>query len=199
MPIFIEDKAVKVGGVVLPGLVKSLEITQEAAVDEIEVEGSAVKPKQAVGYEDAAIKLELIVDAAATRSAEDNVSAIYALFRAKGQEIPQPTTLICKETVTAGIGQVIFQKVTAKSTNKNDQYAVTLEFCQYLPVPITVSAGAAGGANGTSSTNMTAEYEAYLNDNRGTAPRTGDKTGQTPANDDRQPAYGDIYRERMGE
>ena len=51
--IFVEDRLVKVGGVVLPGLLKSIEVTETAKVDEQEVEGSAVKPKQATGYEDA--------------------------------------------------------------------------------------------------------------------------------------------------
>ena len=47
--IFVEDRLVKVGGVVLPGLLKSIEVTETAKVDEQEVEGSAVKPKQATG------------------------------------------------------------------------------------------------------------------------------------------------------
>ena len=60
--IFVEDRLVKVGGVVLPGLLKSIEVTETAKVDEQEVEGSAVKPKQATGYEDARVNIELILD-----------------------------------------------------------------------------------------------------------------------------------------
>ena len=47
--IFIEDERIKLNGVVLPGLVKSIEVTETAKVDEQEVEGSATKPKQATG------------------------------------------------------------------------------------------------------------------------------------------------------
>ena len=51
--IYTEDQIVKVNGVVLPGLVKSIEVKESAQIDEQEVEGSATKPKQATGYEDA--------------------------------------------------------------------------------------------------------------------------------------------------
>ena len=48
--IYVEDQLVKVNGVVLPGLVKSIEVKESAKIDEQEVEGSATKPKQATGY-----------------------------------------------------------------------------------------------------------------------------------------------------
>lgn len=48
--IYVEDELIKLNGVVLPGLVKSIEVIETAKVDEQEVEGSATKPKQATGY-----------------------------------------------------------------------------------------------------------------------------------------------------
>lgn len=39
--IYVEDQTIKLNGVVLPGLVKSIEVTESAKVDEQEVEGSA--------------------------------------------------------------------------------------------------------------------------------------------------------------
>jgi len=47
--IYVEDQIVKVNGVVLPGLVKSIEVKETAKIDEQDVKGSAVKPKQATG------------------------------------------------------------------------------------------------------------------------------------------------------
>ena len=60
--IYVEDELIKLNGVVLPGLVKSIEVIETAQVDEQEVEGSATKPKQATGYEDAKVNIELIID-----------------------------------------------------------------------------------------------------------------------------------------
>ena len=51
--IFVEDNTIKLNGVVLPGLVKSIEVKESAQIDEQEVEGSSTKPKQATGYGDA--------------------------------------------------------------------------------------------------------------------------------------------------
>ena len=39
--IYVEDELIKLNGVVLPGLVKSIEVIETAKVDEQEVEGSA--------------------------------------------------------------------------------------------------------------------------------------------------------------
>ena len=54
--IYVEDQTIKLNGVVLPGLVKSIEVKESAQIDEQEVEGSATKPKQATGYEDAKVR-----------------------------------------------------------------------------------------------------------------------------------------------
>lgn len=191
MPIFIEDKLVKLGGVVLPGLFKSMEISRQAAVDEIEVEGSAVSPKQAVGYEDAKVKLELTVDSTGTDSAQSQIAKLHDLFRKKGQTVPQPIELVCKETAAAGIGKVLFEKLSVKRTNKTDQYAVTLEFCQYIPMPIAVSKAKAQTAAPVSPTQqaaavLSADYQQYLEASRGSAPG---KTVLSPSLDDRIPNY----------
>ena len=39
--IFVEDNTIKLNGVVLPGLVKSIEVKESAQIDEQEVEGSS--------------------------------------------------------------------------------------------------------------------------------------------------------------
>ena len=44
--IYVDDNTIKVGGVVLPGLYKSLEIKTEAKVEEQEVEGSTASTGQ---------------------------------------------------------------------------------------------------------------------------------------------------------
>ena len=60
--VYQDDQTVKIDDVILPGLVKSMEIKNDAQVDEQEVEGQSKKPKQATGYEDAKINIELILE-----------------------------------------------------------------------------------------------------------------------------------------
>ena len=82
--IYTEDQLVKVNGVVLPGLVKSIEVKESAKIDEQEVEGSATKPKQATGYEDAKVNIELILDDTPTATKYQRLETVRALFRTPG-------------------------------------------------------------------------------------------------------------------
>ena len=47
--IYVEDELIKLNGVVLPGLVKSIEVIETAKVDEQEVAGSAPTPQLSSG------------------------------------------------------------------------------------------------------------------------------------------------------
>ena len=141
--IFVEDRLVKVGGVVLPGLLKSIEVTETAKVDEQEVEGSAVKPKQATGYEDARVNIELILDDTTAATKYQRLKAIRTAFRKPGQKVPQPIPIVCEDTAAHGIEKVIFKNMRHKRENKKDQLSVTLEFWEFIPQTIkTKKAGA---------------------------------------------------------
>ena len=96
--IYVEDQLVKVNGVVLPGLVKSIEVKESAKIDEQEVEGSATKPKQATGYEDAKITVELILDDTPTRTKYQALETVRAIFRKPGQTVPQPIPIVSEDT-----------------------------------------------------------------------------------------------------
>ena len=96
--IFVDDKSIKVGGVVLPGLIKSLEISGEAIIDEQEVEGQTKKPKQATGYEDGKITLELILIEGPDKTALEKLEIIQNRFRAPGQEKPEVHEIVNEHT-----------------------------------------------------------------------------------------------------
>ena len=125
--IYVEDERIKLNGVVLPGLVKSIEVTETAKVDEQEVEGSAVKPKQATGYEDAKVNIELIIDDTQTQTRYERYAVLRAIFRSSGQTVPQPIPIISEDTAAHGIEKVIFKKLTHKGENKKSQLSVILE------------------------------------------------------------------------
>ncbi len=181
--IFLEDNCIKAGGVTLPGVVKSIEITREAAIDEVEVKGAAVKPKQAVGYEDATVKVELIIGDTTAEQAQAKAARIHTLFRPKGQKVPQPMPMVSAETAAAGISKVLFRQVTVKRESKSDLWTATLEFMEYAPLVITATKASSSSATG--SVGLTDNYKQYLAQDRGTAPRLGDKTAGSPAVDDR--------------
>lgn len=180
--IYTEDQLVKVNGVVLPGLVKSIEVKESAKIDEQEVEGSATKPKQATGYEDAKVNIELILDDTPTATKYQRLETVRALFRTPGQSVPQPIPIVSEDTAKHGIDKVLFKGITHKSEVKKDQLTVSLEFWEYVPQTIQATSSSSGSSSGGSSggktanqqTTLSSDYQKYLQANRGKSPAVDD-------------------------
>ena len=185
--IFMEDERIKLNGVVLPGLVKSIEITETAKVDEQEVEGSATKPKQATGYEDAKVNIELVIDDTETQTKYERYAVLRAVFRSPGQEVPQPIPIVCEDTAAHNIEKVIFKKLTKKSENKKSQLTANLELWEYIPQTITATAFTSKKTSGNSGSTqseenaaqntsgvLNADYQKYLETKRGKSPAIDD-------------------------
>lgn len=180
--IYTEDQLVKVNGVVLPGLVKSIEVKESAKIDEQEVEGSATKPKQATGYEDAKVNIELILDDTPTATKYQRLETVRALFRTPGQSVPQPIPIVSEDTAKHGIDKVLFKGITHKSEVKKDQLTVSLEFWEYIPQTIQTTSSSSGSSSGGSSggktanqqTTLSSDYQKYLQANRGKSPAVDD-------------------------
>lgn len=182
--IYVEDERIKLNGVVLPGLVKSIEVTETAKVDEQEVEGSTVKPKQATGYEDAKVNIELIIDDTQTQTRYERYAVLRAIFRSSGQTVPQPIPIISEDTAAHGIEKVIFKKLTHKGENKKSQLSVNIELWEYIPQTITaVSASSSAASKNSGSetadssdtqSTLTPDYQKYLETKRGKSPAVDD-------------------------
>ncbi|HWS42603.1 MAG TPA: transcriptional regulator [Pseudoflavonifractor sp.] len=167
--IYVEDQQIKVNGVVLPGLLKSIEVTGAAKVDEQEVEGSATKPKQATGYEDAKVNIELILDDTTDATKHQRLETLRTIFRAPGQTVPQPIPIVSQDTAAHGIDKVIFKTLQHKAESKRDQLAVTLEFWEYVPQTIKATKSSKKKSTGTDA-NLNSSYTSYLSSNRGKSP-----------------------------
>lgn len=180
--IYTEDQLVKVNGIVLPGLVKSIEVKESAKIDEQEVEGSATKPKQATGYEDAKVNIELVLDDTPTATKYQRLETVRALFRTPGQSVPQPLSIVSEDTAKHGIDKVLFKGITHKSEVKKDQLTVSLEFWEYVPQTIQTtssssgrsSGGSSGGKTANQQTTLSSDYQKYLQANRGKSPAVDD-------------------------
>lgn len=178
--IYVEDQLIKVNGVVLPGLVKKIEVTEAAKIDEQEVEGSATKPKQAVGYEDAKVNVELILDDTPSRGKYQALETIRAIFRKPGQNVPEPISIVSEDTARHGVDKVLFKSMGHVYDSKKEQLTVSLEFWEYIPQTIKASkaGSSSGGSRGSSgspgggaaSSGLTEDYTTYLSADRGKSP-----------------------------
>ena len=178
--IYVEDQTIKLNGVILPGLVKSIEVTETAKVDEQEVEGSAIKPKQATGYEDAKINIELIIDDTQTQTKYERYATLRAIFRSPGQSVPQPIPIVSEDAAAHGIEKVIFKKLSHKGENKKGQLTASIELWEYIPQTITATkAGAkssvsSSASSSASTSNLSSDYRNYLSSGRGISPALDD-------------------------
>lgn len=149
-------------------------------MDEQEVEGSAVKPKQATGYEDAKITIELIIDDTETQTKYERYAALRAVFRTPGQSVPQPVPIVCEDTAAHGIDKVIFKKLTHKGESKKSQLTANLELWECIPQTITAVSGSGSSSSaGTvqapaASSDLSADYQTYLQTKRGKSPAVDD-------------------------
>ena len=183
--IYTEDQIVKVNGVVLPGLVKSIEVKESAQIDEQEVEGSATKPKQATGYEDAKVNIELILDDTPTQTKYQRLETLRAIFRTPGQSVPKPLSIVSEDTAAHGVDKVLFKGLTHKMENKKEQLTVSLEFWEYVPQTIQTTSSSSGSSSGGGSsggssggtqqqTTLSSDYQKYLQTSRGKSPAVDD-------------------------
>jgi hypothetical protein len=174
--IYTEDQIVKVNGVVLPGLVKSIEVKESAQIDEQEVEGSATKPKQATGYEDAKVNIELILDDTPTQTKYQRIETLRAIFRTPGQSVPKPLSIVSEDTAAHGVDKVLFKGLTHKMENKKEQLTVSLEFWEYVPQTIQTTSSSSGSSSGGTQqqTTLSSDYQKYLQTSRGKSPAVDD-------------------------
>ena len=188
--IYVEDQLIKLNGVVLPGLVKSIEVTESAKVDEQDVEGSAAKPKQATGYEDAKVNIELIIDDTQIQTKYQRYATLRAIFRKPGQSVPQPIPIVSEDTAAHGIEKVIFKKLTHKGENKKGQLTATLELWEFVPQTIKASKaggsgkskGSSGSGNASAASNLKSGYKDYLSTSRGKSPAIDDASSSASMN-----------------
>ena len=146
-------------------------------MDEQEVEGSATKPKQATGYEDAKVNIELIIDDTPSQTKYQRYATLRAIFRSPGQSVPQPIPIISEDTAAHGVEKVIFKKLSHKGENKRGQLTATLELWEYIPQTITAKSGSSSGSGksgGSSASNLKANYKDYLSNDRGKSPARDD-------------------------
>lgn len=184
--IYVEDQLVKVNGVVLPGLLKSIEVKETAKIDEQEVEGSAAKPKQATGYEDAKVNIELILDNVGSNTKYQRLATLRAIFRKPGQAVPQPIPIVSEDTAAHGIDKVLFKNLSHKAESEKDQLSVTLEFWEYIPQTIAAKKSGSGSSSGKATaqtaSSLNSDYKNYLSSNRGKSPAVDDASSSAAMN-----------------
>lgn len=170
-----DENQIKLGGVFLPGLIRNMEVKSSAKIEEQEVEGSAVKPKQAVGYEDVKINIELLLDDDFSgKSKEDKLKVIQDLYRLSQQKVPKPLEIIEPFLALVHVSTVLFKSFSYRFSNKKDNILVSMELWQYIPMTIPVrkkgkKTNNSGKTSEEKDINLKENYQDYLAQKKGIA------------------------------
>ena len=163
--IITETGQIKLSGVLLPGIFREAEVEREAVIDEVDVKGRAVNPREPVGYKQGAVKLITILKDEPPASKYDQLAAIERMFKTASQEVPFVHTIVDAHCNARGIDTVVFSKIKSKNDNQSDLLKVTIEFVEYVPIVITATepVPAALKSQTTQSTPAVSdEFAAYL-------------------------------------
>jgi hypothetical protein len=192
--ITTEVGQVMVGGVLLPGTFESLEISAPVKVDEVEIPGKRVT--QAVGFDNARVRLNLIlVPEVDGGDCSEQIRTIQQLFRkSPDQQKPGVYRIVNKHVQARGINEVIFSDLKTFEDNRSDKVLVICEFTQHVPIQVKVAKKPSGRpapapkpSASTSSASKSKPARPYKDPWMQWAL---DKTAATPAKDTREPSLG---------
>jgi hypothetical protein len=125
---------VRLNGDDLPGIFSSLEISQDVEIEETEVKGRSGKAKQIIGYGDARVTLNLVLDSDNTMTCYEKLAIIQQKFRKTDSAArPEIMKIINVHCEARGVEAVIFKQFSS-SEAQGDSIDATLEFEEYIPV-----------------------------------------------------------------
>ncbi|NHM25466.1 hypothetical protein G7K71_08655 [Desulfofundulus sp. TPOSR] len=132
---------VKVGDTVLPGVFESLEITGSVKLDMVEIRGKQDKVTQAVGYDNARVRLTInLVPTDESGDCYQQIAVFQKIFRKSPQQAkPGVYKLINKHAVARGISEVVFSDLKTFEDNRTNKVLVIAEFIEHVPVQVKVA------------------------------------------------------------
>jgi len=176
-----------VGGWVLPGLLKNIEVDSEILYEEIEVEGRTDKPKQVTGYADAKIFIDIELRSETKAEVLQKLNKIQRIFRKPDVKTPYAYYIVNDYINARDINIIVLKKVTSKIVaGEGFNIIVNLEFFEYIPITITAKSSSATASGAAGSAQLNPDYKKYLDNDRGAAPKLSDKTAASPSVDDRR-------------
>ncbi len=133
-----EHGEVRLGSVMVPGVLKSIRVRGAVVFDEAETDGLSGKTKTPKGWDDSAISITvaLVTD---TTTCYHKLAQINTLFRRHDIRANPLVLDVANPHITArGVERVVFCGLMSAESNKDDVIVATLDFTEHRP-PIVVA------------------------------------------------------------
>lgn len=126
---------IKLGDVLLPGIIQQIEVDGNVRIDNQEVPGQSGATKQPQGFDDynITIRIALVTDDETT--CYDKVAQLDQSFKkVDAQAKPFIYRVVNKHLAARGISQLIYQGLRTTDGNSSDQIAAEISMLEYKPV-----------------------------------------------------------------
>lgn len=130
--LYIQDEVAKLGGILLPGTVTAVEITESAIIDEVKDDKGKLKAVQPLGYEAGKLNISMVLEEMENRTVMQQLTDIQRLFKPDGQNQPILIPIVNEDCAARGVNEVYFKSITSKSVTAESKTTATLE----LTVPV---------------------------------------------------------------
>lgn len=156
--LYVQDKVLKLGGVYLGGQVTSVEVQEAGSVYVAQDEKGRYTKSQPVGYENAKVMVDILLEDTKTATTLEQLAEIQGLFKAHGQDEPTLMSIVNEDCAARGISSVYFKSFTSKKIISESKRIASLELWAPDIAEIQVMKIAQTEALGTTTTHK--EYMA---------------------------------------
>lgn len=125
--LFSVDKIMKLGGKRLHGQVTSVEVDEEASIDDIKKKNQKTKKNQPTGYEGATIRIEIMLEKEKGTEVSEMITTLQRLFRPYKQKKAKLLKIENSDCNRRGIKKVYFKKLTTTNEISQSYQTATLE------------------------------------------------------------------------
>lgn len=130
-----EHGEVRMGDVLIPGVLKALSIAGRVRFDDAQVEGASGKTKTATGWEDADIALSMELLSDDESNCYSKLARINAIFKGiDSGSNPKVYDVVNAHAISRGIDQVVFASLDSAETDEDDVITATLNFTEHIPI-----------------------------------------------------------------
>lgn len=147
--LYVHEKVAKLGGVYLGGQVSSVEIQEAATIYVAQDDKGKVKQTQPVGYENAKVLIDIILEDDPEKTAIEQLTEMERLFKAPGQDRAKLFAIVNEDCAARGISEVYFKSLSSKQIISESKRIASLEL--WAPKTAEIKVVKTTGSTQTSS------------------------------------------------
>lgn len=125
--LYITDNIIRLGGVMLPGLVQSVNVQDSANIYTAQDDTGAVNSAQPRGYDITKIIVEVLLEATPSQTVDQMIRSYVALFRKPGQTAAAKMTVVNADCAAHGITSAYFKSFETKNVISESKVTASLE------------------------------------------------------------------------